>query len=74
MKKILVGVIIGIMVVGGTLLVSGRTIKAADEYMGGADFGKKLDEILKTEKKILDTVTALKEELNIVKIRVTQQQ
>lgn len=39
-----------------------------------SDISSKLDQILSNQKTIFDEIAQIKEELNIVKIRVTQQQ
>jgi hypothetical protein len=45
---------------------------AAEALSANADIIKKLDEISSGQQKILEEIAAMKEELNIIKIRVTQ--
>ena len=74
MKTILAGIIIGIIIAGGALVLSDRTTKAQDGSMFGPEISKKLDQIVAKQKDIMDGINAIKQELNVVKIRVTQQQ
>ena len=65
---IVVVVIIGL--VGG----SGRTTSAQSASGSDSAVASKLDEVLRGQREILDGIAAIKEELKIIKIRVTQQQ
>ena len=55
------------------LFLSG-TVNAQDETSAQNDISGKLDQILSNQKAIMDQIASLKQELNVVKIRVTQQQ
>ncbi len=71
MKKILIGFIVFLML----FAMIGLTLKAqAEETVSKSDISKKLDEILKNQKDILDQIAVLKEEMRIIKVRVTQNQ
>lgn len=74
MKKILIGFIISLVVIAVLLAISDRPSKAEDDTESAVseEVSKKLDQVLKGQKAILDGIESLKEELNIVKIRVTQ--
>ena len=74
MKKILTGILIGVIIAFGALILSDRATRAQDNEMPNTEFIKKLDDIIAMQKKMMDAITAMKQELNIVKIRVTQQQ
>lgn len=47
---------------------------AAEDRAGYSDIMRKLDEIIAEQKSMREELAAIKEELNIVKIRVTQNQ
>lgn len=74
MKKILTGILIGVIIAFGALILSDRATRAQDNEMPNTEFIKKLDDIIAMQKKMMDAITSMKQELNIVKIRVTQQQ
>ena len=74
MRAILIGILIGVIIAGGALLLSDRATRAQDNEMSNTEFIKKLDDIIAMQKKMMDAITSMKQELNIVKIRVTQQQ
>ncbi len=76
MKKILIGFVISLVVIAVLLAISDRPSKAEDdtETVTSEEVSKKLDQVLNNQKAILDGVESLKQELNIVKIRVTQKQ
>lgn len=55
------------------LFLSG-TVNAQDETSVQGDISGKLDQILSNQKAIMDQIASVKQELSVVKIRVTQQQ
>jgi len=59
-----------VILVSGILLCTDKLTRADSD----SDLLRKLDEIVQSQKSILSGIEALKQELNIVKIRVTQQQ
>ncbi len=70
-KKALIGVVLALAVVSVPLMLN----KAAHAQPQGGDqysFSSKLDQVLANQKTIMDQLSALKQELAIVKIRVTQ--
>ncbi len=73
MNKIVIGVIISLVVLSMLLAVTGRPINAQGQT-SDPEILKKLDEILAGQKTISQKLDTLKEELYIIKIRVTQQQ
>ena len=72
MKKILIGIVVSAAVISALIMFEGRPVKAEDAA-GGAVLAK-LDEVMNNQKAILDELASIKEELGIVKIRVTQMQ
>lgn len=66
-------VIAVLCVMVSALLFTERTLRA-QETISGSAIAKKLDEILNNQKVIMQNLESLRTELNIVKIRVTQQQ
>jgi len=54
-------------------LFTEKTLRAQDN-MSGSAISKKLDEILSNQKTIMQSMESMKSELNIIKIRITQQQ
>ena len=71
MKKILFGFIIFLSAITIFFLFSARQIQA-EAPVSDTEISKKLDDILKTQKDIMEGIKSMKEELNIIKIRVTQ--
>jgi len=72
MRKILIGFIVSLVVMTGLLAASSRPTHAQDEALDTAEISKKLDTVLENQKDMMADIKAMKEELNIVKIRVTQ--
>jgi hypothetical protein len=70
MKKAVIAVLIMTALVTGIAIFSDKTVRADSE----SALSKKIDEVLNNQKAILSGIDALKQELTIVKIRVTQQQ
>jgi hypothetical protein len=73
MKKVLVFTAVFLIAVSIISVWADRCLKAEEEAVG-AEISKKLDDVLKGQKQILDAIAALKAELNIIKIRITQTQ
>ncbi|MFA5146552.1 MAG: hypothetical protein WC515_04170 [Candidatus Omnitrophota bacterium] len=73
MKKILLGLFISLIVISLLLAITNRPAKAQNEG-SSPEVLKKLDEVLRAQKEVLDGIKSLREEVQIVKIRVTQQQ
>jgi hypothetical protein len=71
MQKIMVSILI-ILVIASILIVSGKfsSVMAADD----AGVLAKLEEVVKGQKEILQDLGAIKSELAIIKVRITQQQ
>ena len=55
-------------------LVLSRITHAQDQAGNNPEILGKLDQILSGQKAIMDQMASMREELNIIKIRVTQQQ
>ncbi|MFA6078220.1 MAG: hypothetical protein WC779_00520 [Candidatus Omnitrophota bacterium] len=72
-KRMFTALVIALAVIGVLLAATNRTIQAQS---GAPDpeIMTKLDEISVTQNKILAEIEAIKEEVRIVKIRVTQTQ
>jgi len=72
--KTLVWLCILIVVVSSFLGVTSKPTHAQGSSGPGADVIAKLDRVLDNQKTILDDLASIKEELRIIKIRITQQQ
>lgn len=70
-KKMLMG-FIAILAIVGLVTFAEQKLNAENDSEG--QISKKLDDVLKNQKAIMQDIALLKQELNIVKIRVTQQQ
>lgn len=72
-EKTLVVLVVSILVLSGlAALTGGMTYAEEESYDPG--ISKKLDEILKNQKTMLQSMELLKTELDLIKIRITQQQ
>jgi len=73
MKKIVLGLVVSFAVIALLLAVTERQLAAEGS---GSDMNilSKLDNILAGQKAMLDDMAYIKEELKIIKIRVTQSQ
>ena len=69
--KIIMGVVIFLIVITGFFVVTDMAVKAEDAD-SELKISKKLDDILKNQKAILDGIASIREELNVIKIRVTR--
>jgi hypothetical protein len=72
MKKILIPAVIFCIGVAFGLVLAHGTLNA--QGAGDADVLAKLNDIAKSQEELMDTVKSIKEDLHIVKIRVTQLQ
>lgn len=72
-KKIIIGFAISIAVIYALLTITYRPIQAQPEPVE-QDISAKLEEISKGQKDIIDQLKTIKEELGVIKIRVTQNQ
>ena len=73
LKKILLGFIIIVALISVFIVSTSRLTHAQGASSDSALFSK-LDEILINQKAILDNLSGIKEELRVIKIRVTQSQ
>lgn len=72
-RKMLSMALFSILVIASLFVFTGRLINA-QSVNPNLDISKKLDDILKNQKTVIQGIEFLKSELNIVKIRITQQQ
>lgn len=70
-KKIIMGLLISLIVISVLLAAADRKIQAQGAA-SDSEIAKKLDDILKNQKAILEGIALIKEELNMIKIRVTK--
>lgn len=70
-NKIVAGLVVSVILISGLLVVAERGIGAEVET---PDISSKLDEILGNQKTILQQLSSIKDELGIIKIRISQQQ
>jgi len=73
LKKMLIGFAISIAVICALIMLTNRPINAQAQTEN-LEVLKRLDQVLADQKAILDGIEALKQEIYIIKIRVTQQQ
>ena len=71
-NKVAVMLCVSIIVIACALVFVNKAIQAQGE--GSTEMSQRLDEIAKDQKAILDGINSIKEELKIIKIRVTQSQ
>ena len=72
-KKIFLGLFVSLILVMAILVIAHRPLRAEDSSIS-SEISQKLDNIAKDEKDILEQLGAVKEELRIIKIRITQTQ
>jgi hypothetical protein len=72
MKKIFVGLIIFLMILS-VIAAAGRIVTAQDAA-SSVEILKKLDDMIAAQKAIAQDIAMMKEEIKIIKIRVTQNQ
>ncbi|MDP2912389.1 MAG: hypothetical protein Q8N91_00085 [Candidatus Omnitrophota bacterium] len=72
-SRILTGLTICILIIAGLFIFADRMIHAQSPDSDPGISGK-LDDILKNQKQIMQGIESIRSELNILKIRVTQQQ
>ena len=73
-RKILIGIMLAsILIAAASMFVNSRT-HAQDQTQDQSAMMSKLDQILNNEKVIMDEIASMRQELNIIKIRVTQSQ
>ena len=73
-NKILIGAItISVLMAAASIFVN-RAICADDQSSDQAAILAKLEQILNNEKVLMDEVATMKQELNVIKVRVTQSQ
>lgn len=73
-KKILTGIMLALVLIAAASIFANNRTHAQDQSPDLSAISAKLDQILNNEKAIMDQMAELRQELNIVKIRVTQQQ
>ncbi len=74
MKRFLFGCIAVLFMIVGLFVITGVTTHAQAQGADESSVLAKLDEVLNGQKAIMDELASIKEELRIVKVRVTQQQ
>lgn len=74
MKKIAVGIVISLVVIAVLLAATNKLPRAQAEEDKGAGIAAKMDEVLKAQQEVMNSLNDIKEELKIIKIRVTQMQ
>lgn len=71
-NKILGGVILSLLLIASISLFANIRTHAQEQGVDLSTISAKLDQILNGQKAIADQVASIRQELNIVKIRVTQ--
>ena len=72
MRKILSGLVVSIVAIAILIAVTER--RSGAQGASDADLSAKMDNVLAGQKQILDDMAYIKEELRIIKVRVTQAQ
>ena len=72
-NKILIGAALVSVLIAASVFVNSR-IRAEEQGSNYGDISAKLDQILNNEKAMLDQISSMRQELNVIKIRVTQSQ
>ena len=73
-KKILIGImLVSVLIAAASIFINGRT-HAQGQGLDQGEISAKLDQTLNNEKVLLDQITSMRQELNIIKIRITQSQ
>ena len=67
----MIGFVVSAAVVASLLALTGKPVRAQSS---DTDTSRKLDDIMKGQKAIQDDIAAIKQELVVIKIRVTQNQ
>jgi len=75
-RKILIGVAAVLAIASAVILFQDRTIQAQDNGSSSelAALSAKVDEILKCQKDIVKDIASIKEQLDVIRLRVTQNQ
>lgn len=70
-KKIIIGVVIVLIFISALFALANSPIQAQAQDTS-PEISKKLDDILKNQKEILKGIASIKDELDVIKIRVTR--
>ena len=73
-SKILTGIILAAVLIAAISVFVNSKTHAQDQMQDQSGIESKLDQILNNEKIIMDQVSSMRQELNVIKIRVTQSQ
>ncbi|MCX5677810.1 MAG: hypothetical protein NTY76_01730 [Candidatus Omnitrophica bacterium] len=73
-KKTVIVFFISIVVAAAVLGLTGRAIHAQSSDSSDSVVAAKLDKVLVNQKSIMEDLAAMKEELRIIKVRITQAQ
>lgn len=73
-KKTTIAFFISVAALAAVLSLAGGVIHAQGPDTSGSPVAAKLDRVLANQKSIIEDLAAIKEELRIIKIRVTQSQ
>lgn len=72
-RKVLVGAAIVLVAVTG-IIIAARAAHGQAAEQASPDVSGKLDQVLSNQKSIMQSLESMKQELNIIKIRITQRQ
>ena len=72
-RKILIGITAASFLMMASMFINSK-ISAEDQGLDQGAIMAKLDQVLNNQKVIMDQISSMKQELNIVKIRITQTQ
>lgn len=73
-RKMFTFLIIALVVMSILFVFMARSVKAQGEEVLSQEISKKLDDVINSQKQIMDAIDSMKAELAVIKIRITQQQ
>jgi len=73
-NNVIIWVMVAMITISAILVFITGPVKAEDAPPDVSAISAKLDEVLSNQKAILEGIASVKEELRVVKIRITQQQ
>ena len=73
-RQILIGIMLVAVLMASAAIFGNSRTHAQDQGVDQASISAKLDQILNNEKVLMDEIASMRQELNVIKIRVTQAQ
>ena len=73
LRRVLTGIVLALALLSLPFLMA-KVTHAQDQGLDSGAISSKLDQILNNQKALADQVASIRQELNIIKVRVTQAQ